>query len=460
MKKIITTRAMRKTLIAFFSAWATGVSAQQEMTTWIEVPVPTTKNLNSIVFPTPLVGYIGGADSVLLKTIDGGLTWNHIPYTGINFNPGSAFVVEDDFLELDFVTDQIGYAAVGSSTYRTADGGLTWTALSTSPSLTHHRSLYFLADGEGVIGGFQEYVVSNLGYQREYIDRFSGGTSSPVLMTTPSSLSIDTISDIDFDLSQFGSVGLAVSTGGRIFRTTDGGTTWDSIASPLSALGIGNIPFTSVGFVNSNLAFIGYDDLSTLSSAIQSAAGLLVSTDGGLTWGIDFNSAMFAYPKINTIHVTSSGRTYSGGHDTNIGFYLGYIMELFDPTGIPIWIGYSVDEEINSMTSHSDTIVWGVGNNGYVVKRGSSEVLSINEFNSPYKIRLYPNPAVSFITIELPVALQNNSTIVEIRSLDGKLLKRNQQGHYTFDVGNLPNGTYFVNVLSNNKILSSQFIKL
>jgi photosystem II stability/assembly factor-like uncharacterized protein len=283
MKKIITTRAMRKTLIAFFSAWATGVSAQQEMTTWIEVPVPTTKNLNSIVFPTPLVGYIGGADSVLLKTIDGGLTWNHIPYTGINFNPGSAFVVEDDFLELDFVTDQIGYAAVGSSTYRTADGGLTWTALSTSPSLTHHRSLYFLADGEGVIGGFQEYVVSNLGYQREYIDRFSGGTSSPVLMTTPSSLSIDTISDIDFDLSQFGSVGLAVSTGGRIFRTTDGGTTWDSIASPLSALGIGNIPFTSVGFVNSNLAFIGYDDLSTLSSAIQSAAGLLVSTDGGLT---------------------------------------------------------------------------------------------------------------------------------------------------------------------------------
>jgi photosystem II stability/assembly factor-like uncharacterized protein len=436
-----------------------GASAQAP-STWIEVPVPTTKNLHSIDFPTPSVGYIGGADSLLLKTTDGGLTWNPIPYTGINFNPVSAFVISDDFLELDFVTDQIGYAAVGFSTYRTADGGLTWNALNSSPSLNYHRSLYFLADGEGVIGGFQEYVISALGYQKEYIDRFTFGASSPVLISSPSSLSMDTISDIDFDLSSFGSVGLAVSTGGRIYRTIDGGTTWDSIASPLNALGIGNIPFTSVGFVNSNLAFIGYDDTETVSLAVGAAAGFLFSSDGGLTWGIDFNSATFAYPKINAIHVTSSGRTYSGQY-TNVGFsQTGYIMELLDPTGIPNWIGYLVDEEINSMTSHSDTVVWGAGNNGYLVKRGPAEVLSIDETNSLYKIRLYPNPAVSFIKIELPLDLQNKSTILEIRSLDGKLLKRNQQGLYTFDIGNLPSGTYCVNILSNTKILSSQFIKL
>ncbi len=42
---------------------------------WYSVSTPTTKKLNVIDFPTPNVGYIGGNDSLLLKTTNGGRTW-------------------------------------------------------------------------------------------------------------------------------------------------------------------------------------------------------------------------------------------------------------------------------------------------------------------------------------------------------------------------------------------------
>jgi photosystem II stability/assembly factor-like uncharacterized protein len=444
---------MKKLFLLFFFASSTLAKAQLPAT-WIQVPVPTTKDLKTIDFPTPLVGFIGGEDSLLLKTTDGGLTWNHVPYTGINFNPSSSFVVADDFLELNFVTDQIGYAAVGFSTYRTADGGLTWTALASSPALNHHRSLYFFADGEGVIGGFQEYVVSSLGYQKEYIDRFTTGTSSPVLINAPSALSMDTISDINFDLSSFGSVGLAVSTGGRIFRTIDGGITWDSIQSPLG----NQVPLKCVTIVSSNLAFIGYDS-EAASIAGFPLIGLLFSIDGGATWGIDGNSAFFAGPTHNSLHTTSNGRTYCGAY-TSLGIsQTGYIMELADPTGFPIWNGFLVDEEINSMTSHSDTIVWGAGNNGYLVKRGPAESLSINENDSKNQILVFPNPATSEINIIIPNENIQGSCSIELYEIDGKLLKSGIEQAANIAIDDLDNGTYIFKVKNKGQSWSGSFIK-
>ncbi len=444
---------MKKLLLLFYLASSVFAKAQLPAT-WIQVPVPTNKDLKTIDFPTPFVGYIGGEDSLLLKTIDGGLTWNHVPYTGINFNPSSSFVVADDFLELDFVTDQIGYAAVGFSTYRTADGGLTWTDLASSPSLNHHRSLYFFADGEGVIGGFQEYVVGALGYQKEYIDRFTIGTSSPVLVNSPYSHTQDTISDINFDLSSFGSVGLAVSTGGRIFRTIDGGITWDSIQSPLG----NQVPLKCVTIVNSNLAFIGYDS-EAASIAGFPLIGLLFSIDGGATWGIDGSSAFFADPTHNSLHTTSNGRTYCGAY-TSLGISQnGYIMELIDATGFPFWNGYLVDEEINCMTSHSDTIVWGAGNNGYLVKRGPAESLSINENESNNQLQIFPNPSTSEINIIIPNENNQGNYSIELYKMGGKLLKSINEQKLILSIDYLDVGTYIIKVTNKGQSWSGSFIK-
>ena len=65
---------MNRILISLLYTILLGVGYTQ---TWNQVTVPTSENLNDIEFPegTSSIGYIGGDNGVLLKTIDGGLSW-------------------------------------------------------------------------------------------------------------------------------------------------------------------------------------------------------------------------------------------------------------------------------------------------------------------------------------------------------------------------------------------------
>jgi hypothetical protein len=410
----------------------------QSVSNWIEVPTSTTKDLHSIVFPSPLVGYIGGADSLLLKTTDGGNTWTEVSFSGITFLPGGA-----DFLVLDFVTEEIGYATVGpyTGTYRTGDGGLTWTALNTSPYMCYNQGLYFLADGEGFVGG-------SGCFQGELMDRFVfPGVQSQANINAQLWDATNRIVDIDFDLDQFASVGLAVSSGGRILRTTDSGLNWDTIASPLG----NQVPLTTVTIVNSNLAFIGYDNNGM-------GMGLLVSTDGGLTWAVDVNSATFAYPIFHDLHTTISDKVFCGTTATTLNS--GFILECWDiNASVPMWMGYTVDEPIYSMTSHSDTMVWGAGKNGYLVKRGNPAPASLNELDHHLEISLYPNPSVTHFTLDLPKQLWYTEFIIELYSVDGKLLKKGEKKEATMHIEDLNPGSYLVNIKTDSGSWNTTLIK-
>jgi photosystem II stability/assembly factor-like uncharacterized protein len=420
----------------FILQLTTGIA--QSVSNWIQVPTPTTKDLHSIVFPSPQVGYIGGADSLLLKTTDGGTTWTEVAFSGITFLPGG-----NDFLELDFVTEEIGFATIGpyTGTYRTADGGLTWTALNTSPSMCYNHGLYFLADGEGFVGG-------SGCFQGELIDRFvipsvQGQANINAQLWDASNM----IVDIDFDLDQFGSVGLAVSSGGRILRTTDSGLNWDTIASPLG----NQVPLTTVTIVNPNLAFIGYDYNGM-------GMGLLVSTDGGLTWAMDGNSATFAYPIFHDLHTTASDKVFCGTTATSLNS--GYILECWDINAtVPMWMGYTVDEPIYSMTSHSDTIVWGAGKNGYLVKRINAAAASVNELINAEQFNLYPNPARTFFSVEFPEQLQQTEIMVELYTIDGKMVQKGEVNSSTLNIEDLESGSYIVQIKSENGSWNKSLIK-
>lgn len=413
---------------------STGVIAQTA--TWQQVTTSTNKDLNCIVFPSPQVGYIGGSDSLLLKTIDGGLTWNPVSYTGINFVPGG-----DHFMELDFITDEIGFATVGpyTGTYRTADGGLTWNSLDLN--MCYNHGLYFFADGEGFVGG-------SGCFQGEQIAKFSLGNATPVYATinSPSWISDDLILDIDFDLGTFGSSGLAVSAGGRILRTTNSGASWDTIASPLG----NQVPLTTVSIVNSNLAYIAYNNGGGVN-------GLLKSIDGGLTWSFELNTASFYYPSFYDLHTTTLGTTYTGasytgGSTSNYGL----IMESVDNN---IWNMYPVDEPIYSMTSYNDTIIWGAGKNGYLVRKGRVSPLATNNLERPNSISIFPNPTSEAFTLQVPEEFKNEIFNVEIYSLDGKLVQATQTGANAISVSALNNGNYILRVTCNTMVWTSKLVK-
>lgn len=407
-----------------------GTTAQS---TWQEIATPTNKNLNSIDFPTPLVGYIGGEDSLLLKTTDGGITWEEINFSGITFQPSGY-----DFMELDFVTAEIGFATIGPFTgaYKTMDGGLTWTQLATSGSLCYNHGLYFLDQFYGFVGGAGCF-------QGENMDKFVSGTASPVVINTPS-WDNDIIVDIDFNLNSFSQQGLAVSSGGRVLKTIDAGETWDTIPSGLGS----GVPLTSVTIVNDTLAYAGYDNGGN-------SMGLLRSTDAGLTWSVDMNSATFHYPRFHDVYTTPEGNVFSGATSTTTGN--GVIFES-DDSGI--WFVQDVDHPINCMTSYNDSIVWGVGANGYVVTNISEDQLSVGELEESGKLGVFPNPAHDIIQLNLPHDLESKTLEIEIFSLSGKCVKRISNSKNGIDVSDLESGTYIILLNTDVKSWSTKWVKL
>ncbi|MEZ4938511.1 MAG: YCF48-related protein [Crocinitomicaceae bacterium] len=399
---------------------------------WYQVNTPTTKTLTTIDFPSPMVGYIGGEDSVLLKTIDGGQTWNQVNFTGITFLSGGY-----DFMRLDFVDENIGYATIGpyTGTYKTTDGGLTWTQITTSGSLCYNHGLYMMGDGYGFVGGAGCF-------QGENMDKISAGVSSAVTINTPS-WNNHLIVDIDFNPNQFNSFGLAVSSGGRVLRTTDFGNTWDTITTHLT----NTTPLTSISIVNDTLAYAGYD-------AGGSIQGLLISTDAGLTWASDINTGSFHYPIFYDVYKAPNGNVFSGAKSTTTGDGV-----IFEKDELGVWSAIDVNFPIRNMTSYNDSIVWGVGENGYVVTNRNFSQLSVFEHNTEYKLTVYPNPASEAISLQLPENLSQTTYEIEICALNGQVLRQFYNESKNLPIKNLNTGKYLLKIKFNFTVWHTLFIK-
>jgi hypothetical protein len=73
---------------------------------------------------------------------------------------------------------------------------------------------------------------------------------------------------------------------------------------------------------------------------------------------------------------------------------------------------------------------------------------------------LYPNPASEHITIKSDII--NGNSIIEIYSANAKLLikqKSYQNNRAIIEVDKLPNGLYFIKVISENEVFTDKFIK-
>ena len=397
--------------------------------TWYPISSGTDKKLNTLDFPSENVGYIGGNDSLLLKTIDGGETWNPVTYSGVTFYPGGEHIVE-----LDFVSETVGYMTVGpySGVYKTTNGGTTWAAVTTSGNLCFNEGLYFFDEQNGFIGG-------SGCFQGELIDRMSAGTISPATLNDPTSLPDNRIVDIDFLNSNYG---LAVSKSGYVFRTTDGGANWDSIPGNAGA----DVPLTSVSIVDDTLAFIGYN-------ASGSGFGILMSTDAGVTWNMDMSSATFYYPAFLSVHTSDAGTTYSGAQPAFGN--TGLIFERDDLWG---WSFMEVDHPINDMSSYGDSVVFGVGDSGYVVVNQPLGILGLDQqTETAPSFSVYPNPVQDQLYIR--AVDMTSSPLVTITSLSGQVIRQEQTQDQILNVAELPAGIYLITLTSDGRVNTQRFIK-
>lgn len=396
--------------------------------TWTQVTVPTTNHLNDIEFASSTVGYISGDNETLLKTTDGGANWTAITPTGINI--GFTYNISD----LEFVSELIGFCNIenAGSTYKTIDGGVNWTIVDDVElgNFCYRSSIFAINENNYFLGGagcFQSGMIkeNNNGIWSEKPDNFETFNSS------------ETVLQMDF-LGQFG---LAATNSKYMLRSMDAGQNWDTI--PVE--GSGNL--TSVVIIDATLSYAGYEDNGA-------GFGILKSTDGGLTWAQEMSSATFFYPAYLCVASSTNGDFYSGAYSSSSSAAL--MFETSDGTS---WNFEEVDEKIVAIDSYGNDVVFGVGENGYVITNTDLGSLGLTEANEEIIVNLYPNPTTNKVQVSLEKPLEDIPVVVDNLGKVIDLPIENSGLGYELSFLSAPNGIYFIKLKQNGFEKNVRIIK-
>jgi photosystem II stability/assembly factor-like uncharacterized protein len=227
------------------------LSTSDQGETWTKPPSAETSDLHDVCFVSPTHGFAAGAGGCILSTTNAGLTWSRIE-SG----------VVDDLRDIEFIDTNTGWVVGGSTVLRTADGGTTWQA-HTSPVAGLQRACFVdalhgwaVTDGAAVLrtedGGLtwtaryltDAHILTGVTFVDALHGWVSGGRQTPVgspdhygvlFRTSDGGLTWDVQYRDDFKLTdvQFTDLqhGWFVIGGTGVYRTTDGGATWSSCPS-------------------------------------------------------------------------------------------------------------------------------------------------------------------------------------------------------------------------------------
>lgn len=375
--------------------------------TWTQIK-GTTDAIYAFSFINENIGYITGDNGVIFKTIDGGNTWQwasfqngryygtamfdiHFLDSNVGFSTGARGRIikttdggntwtqnaptYNDINQLEFLTQDIAYARVGSEYFKTLNSGINWTFVGTPKHYEYSSGSDFINENIGYsIGGG---TTSTSGDVFKTID--GGNTWNKLGIVVDEGLSC-----ISFINENVGFI-----SGGFnrpvTYKTIDGGTTWQQI---------GTFKFGQIQFLNDN---IGY-----ARNIGNSYNRIYKTTDGGATWAITFeinqdinrfyfldeNNGYFVGDNSLMYKTKNGGLTWEKltvpyGYYTNVNFYsknVGYITsdygQMYKTSNGGISWEYLTT--INSYGSPSNCIsivdknIYVTGSNGKILKSNIS----------------------------------------------------------------------------------------
>lgn len=226
-------RTLLYTLLLAFPALAIGQ--------WTKIETGISSNLTDIHFPTETTGYVVGEGGYWLKTTDGGQNWMLHQMDSTVILDGVHFFTENAGLML--LSPRTG--AGDSQILRTEDGGTTWNAVFSIPGYFNLKDIYNL-DGQKL------YVIGNeIGIGALLLQSDNGGLDWEInagLTGTNASFA-----SIHFPSEE---VGYAV-TRGQIYKTTDSGDTWTEIASNAATPDFPFSILETCFFLDENTGYVG-----------------------------------------------------------------------------------------------------------------------------------------------------------------------------------------------------------
>jgi photosystem II stability/assembly factor-like uncharacterized protein len=311
---------------------------------WVILDPPTTRDLLKVDFIDSLRGWAAGDSGTIVMTSDGGMSWSTQPVP-----------VEFGIIDLQILDERFGWALAqqypvdtsseyGTRVLRTTNGGSEWIEVSSFTQFWH--ALEFTDSANGVFGGESG---------RLFWTSDAGTTWTEAVVDSPE-FGRWPVENIDFYSANYGiATGGQYDITGQAWRTVDGGKTWtwDRVATE---------PVFAVYFFDSlNVLGVGGD--------LDYGAVKVWTNDSGLNWdslylgiwgqasGIDFRTASEGWAPLGFagtyMYTLDTGRTWtsiytpdsSGVHDveftdSSTGYIVGSHGTILKYVGPPTAVDY------------------------------------------------------------------------------------------------------------------------
>ncbi|MFZ0453479.1 MAG: YCF48-related protein [Ignavibacteriaceae bacterium] len=389
------------------------VSTGSAFCQWVQQSSPTQRDLLDVKFFENRSVIVG--DSVILTSTDSGETWSSQYYNGYYIK--CAFQSKDTVWAIGFT-----YPPMKNAIIKSTDGGFNWENISISDSngiQGYCESIFFSDKMHGWIGG--GVTIHDTGYIFRTIDGGQTWERTDIDSSDICALSfLDTLN------------GWACSLVKNIYKTTDGGKSWELN--------------TAVDFDLRDL-FFSTKDSGWAVGGIAGQQVIAKTADGGANWDVNEKGGS----DLRKVWFTDSQNGWAVG---------GYSLDILHTTNG----GINWSSQLNSLsgiTSIFESIYMFDSNNGFVVADSGIILKTTNgglltAVNTapvlPDKIELYqnyPNPfnPSTKISYNLP---ERSFIFLKIYDNLGREIKtivnKDQYAGFhtvTFDGKNLPSGIYY-----------------
>lgn len=414
---------------------------------WTLIDTGAQTYIDHIFFVDENLGFTGGYWGTVLRTRDGGDTWEKLDFWRFS-------TIQDiQFLNADtgFV---VGHDWGNGYIFKTTDGGDTWTQQTTPSPLS---SIFMTSDSTGLAAG-----------RHGAIYRTDDGGETWVLKESGTDLWLGNVYFLDATTAvvaggrrdspgrRFG-----ITTEGIILRTTDGGETW-SVARGEEEGDPGWLEILGFSFVD---AMTGFAVAGACCFRRGGASYLLRTTDGGQTW-----SPPELIPGGRGLHKilfldASTGYLVGGGVDPGTGGLIFYTTDggqtwTQKESGTTNWLGgiFFTDAGTGFITE---------GDGWILRKKATGVAVEADETPGAFHLRQnYPNPFTEHTTIAF-VMDRPGQAYLQILDMLGREVATLVSGYLPagqhkrrWEAGGLANGVYVYRLQTGSSIATRKLVLL